>query len=75
LEILKQASTLADKGRAAELAAWEMSAREGVLKRRMESAYGSTPWIEGEAKAGRKSNLERQSIEMDVPSQDVEQDG
>jgi hypothetical protein len=75
LEILKQASTLADKGRAAELAAWEMSAREGVLKRRMESAYGSTPWIESEVKSGRKSNLERQTVEMDVPSQDEGQDG
>jgi hypothetical protein len=64
LECLKQASSLADKSRAAELAAWEMSAREGVLKRKTEMASQGMPWLElkdggDKAKAGRKSNVQR----------------
>ncbi len=65
LELLKQASGLADKARAAELAAWEMSAREGVLKRRSEASNAGMPWIQkldgdDKAKSGRKTNAERQ---------------
>lgn len=64
LEVLKQASGLADKARAAELAAWEMSAREGVLKRRTEASNAGMPWLQtldgnDRAKAGRKTNEER----------------
>ena len=69
LELLKQASGLADKARAAELAAWEMSAREGVLARRTEMANQGMPWIQNadgtdKAKAGRKTNAERQQTAM-----------
>ena len=69
LELLKQASGLADKARAAELAAWEMSAREGVLKRRSEASAAGMPWIQNldgadKAKSGRKTNAERQQRDM-----------
>ena len=65
LELLKQASGLADKARAAELAAWEMSAREGVLKRRTEASDAGVPWLQNldggdKAKSGRKTNAQRQ---------------
>lgn len=77
LELLKQASTLADKARAAELAAWEMSAREGVLKRRTEMANTGMPWLQNvdgtdKAKPGRKTNAERQQAAMlEAPVIDV----
>ena len=70
--LLKQASQLADSARSSELAAWEMSAKEGVLKRRQETAEAGMPWLfskEGEDKfkVGRKTNAQRQAREMDVP--------
>lgn len=43
--LLKQASALADSARQAELAAWEMSAREGLVKRKLDSADSGTPWL------------------------------
>lgn len=69
---LKQAAKLADSARQSELAAWEMSAKEGVLKRRQDAADAGMPWLlrndgEEKAKAGRKTNAERQAREMDVP--------
>jgi hypothetical protein len=69
LECLKQASGLADKARAAELAAWEMSAREGVLARRAEASAAGMPWLqtldgEDKKKAGRKTNAQRQEQAM-----------
>lgn len=69
LELLKQASGLADKARAAELAAWEMSAREGVLKRKSEMANQGMPWLQNvdgtdKAKPGRKTNAQRQEAAM-----------
>ena len=69
LELLKQASGLADKARAAELAAWEMSAREGVLKRRSDAADAGIPWIQNvdgtdKQKSGRKTNAQRQEVAM-----------
>ena len=71
LETLKQASGMADKARAAELAAWEMSAREGVLKRRSEASAAGMPWLQknngdDKTKTGRKTNAERQAREVDV---------
>jgi hypothetical protein len=78
LELLKQASGLADKARAAELAAWEMSAREGVLKRRTEMANAGMPWLANvdgtdKQKPGRKTNAERQQAAMlEAPSVDPE---
>ncbi len=63
--LLKQASQLADSARQSELAAWEMSAKEGVLKRRQDSAEAGMPWLltqsgEEKAKPGRKTNAQRQ---------------
>jgi hypothetical protein len=53
LEILKAASRLADSARANELAAWELSAREGLARKKL-AAFGSgTPWIV-QAKDGSK---------------------
>lgn len=62
--LLKQASQLADSARSSELAAWELSSREGVLKRRQESAEAGMPWLarvdgSDRAKMGRKTNEER----------------
>ncbi len=78
LELLKQASTLADKARAAELAAWEMSAREGVLARRQDMAIAGLPWLQNldgsdKAKGGRKTNVERQAVAMLEANVDVAQ--
>ncbi len=61
---LKQAAQLADSARQSELAAWELSAREGVLKRRQEAMETGMPWlvnVEGveKAKLGRKTNAQR----------------
>ncbi len=75
--LLKQASQLADSARQSELAAWEMSAKEGVLKRRHEAAASGMPWlvpdeaIEAPKRLGRKSNAERQAIERDVPDRPI----
>lgn len=75
LECLKQASSLADKARAAELAAWEMSAREGVLKRRTAMAEQGMPWLQttdgyDKAKPGRKTNAERQlTANLETPTE------
>lgn len=67
--LLKQASQLADSARSSELAAWEMSAREGLLKRKGQAMLEGQPWLltqagEAPAKAGRKTNAERQAREM-----------
>lgn len=75
--LLGQASRLADSARQHELAAWEMSAREGQVKRRLDANNVSLPWMTGSAqtggfggsdigrvnaKAGRKTNVERQLV-------------
>lgn len=69
--MLKQASQLADSARQNELAAYELCAREGTLKRRQATEVAGQPWLmnaDGEkpAKGGRKTNLERQARELDV---------
>ncbi len=68
---LKTAAKLADSARQSELAAWEMSSREGILKRRQEASEAGQPWLmpggEGTAhKTGRKTNAERKAMEADV---------
>ncbi len=72
---LKQASQLADSARQSELAAWEMSAKEGILKRRQDQAEAGMPWLLSDGnqvpKAGRKTNVERRAREMDVPDRPV----
>lgn len=75
LSLLKQAASLADSARQSELAAWEMSAREGAAKRKLEAANAGMPWMQQDtdrAKAGRKTNAERQLAEVNaivVPAQ------
>ncbi len=43
--LLKEASVLADKARQSDLAAWEVCAREGILRRRQEATSGAMPWL------------------------------
>ncbi len=65
LAILSLASKLSDSARQNELSAWEMSAREGVVKRRMDASQAGVPWLtKGEDKParGRKTNQERQAM-------------
>jgi hypothetical protein len=67
--LLKQASQLADSARSSELAAWELSSREGVLKRRGEMAAQGQPWLANmdgsdKQKSGRKTNLQRQEAAL-----------
>lgn len=65
-QTLKDASKLADSARQHELAAYELAAREGTLKRRTAMAAEGMPWMlkdNGDelAKPGRKTNVERQA--------------
>jgi len=61
--LLKQAASLADSARQSELAAWEMSAREGMVKRKLDAQNQGVPWLRDadgdKAKPGRKTNAER----------------
>lgn len=61
--LLKQASSLADSARQAELAAWEMSAREGMVKRKLDASDGGTPWLRKDEPAalpmGRPKKLDK----------------
>ncbi len=65
--MLKQAAQLADSARQSELAAWEMSAREGLSKRRLDAATAGVPWLAiqdgGKTKDGRKTNVERKVLD------------
>lgn len=75
ISLLKQAAQLADSARQSELAAWEMSAREGAAKRKLEAAMAGQPWLQQDtdrARTGRKTNAERQLAEANaivVPAQ------
>lgn len=61
VDIMRKAATMADSARQAELAAWELAAREGTIKRRMDQAGAAAPWVrtEEKGKPGRKTNRER----------------
>jgi len=66
---IKMGSQLADSARSNELAAWELAAREGILKRRQEAASTGTPWLQmdtGKAKPGRKTNEQRAAVVQDA---------
>ncbi len=71
VSLLKTASQLADSSRQSELAAWEMSAKEGVLARRKEASATGMPWMlapgdENQVtKMGRKTNAVRNARELD----------
>ncbi len=61
--MLKQAAQLADSARQSELAAWELSAREGLAKRKRAAMDTGVPWlahVDSGTKLGRKTNAERQ---------------
>lgn len=61
--MLKQAAQLADSARSSELAAWEMSARENLARRKLAAADQGVPWlaqVDGDGKKpGRKTNKQR----------------
>ncbi len=68
-QMLALAAKLGDNARMSELAAWEMSAREGAARRRLEAAKEGLPWLQpdmGTTKAGRKTNAERQQRNVEV---------
>jgi len=44
-ELLQRAAKLSDSGRQHELAAWELAAREGQIKRRDEANRIASPWL------------------------------
>ena len=70
IALLKQAAQLADSARQSELAAWEMSAREGIVHRKLNAAKEQSPWlVQGDPsqtrqKPGRKTNEERHHREL-----------
>lgn len=57
LELLKTASKLSDSARANELAAWELSSRESIARKKLHAIGSGTPWIiqpeDGKKKRGR----------------------
>ncbi len=65
--MLKQAAQLADSARSSELAAWELSAREGLVRRKLDASTQGVPWLAiqdgGLNKRGRKTNEERKAME------------
>lgn len=65
--MLKQAAQLADSARSSELAAWELSAREGLVRRKLDASTQGVPWLAiqdgGKNKSGRKTNEERKARE------------
>lgn len=78
IALLKQAASLGDSARQSELAAWEMSAREGAAKRRLDASNQGMPWLlpasdtEWKKKLGRKTDEQRHQREIDavpLPSQ------
>ncbi len=64
IALLKQAASLGDSARQSELAAWEMSAREGAAKRKLDASKAGLPWLltDQQAKPGRKTNEDRQLL-------------
>lgn len=63
LELLKVASRLADSARANELAAWELSAREGVARRRNATADNGMPWVVSNEELKKKRGRPRKDAE------------
>lgn len=65
VDLMSKAAKMADSARQAELAAWELAAREGMVKKKIDAANISAPWVitDGKAKPGRKTNAERQRID------------
>ena len=79
VNLITMASRMADSARQSELAAWEMSAREGAVKRKLDSAATTMPWLVSDSgkelkKPGRKTNQERADAERqnDAPVLTVE---
>ncbi len=69
-QMLKLASSLSDSSRQNELSAWELCAREAIVRKRNDMNTVSIPWIQSETgaernKPGRKSKL--QLLEENLP--------
>ena len=45
IDLLKKAAQMADSARCNELAAWELAAREGQLRRHQEASHAVAPWL------------------------------
>ncbi len=64
IAMLKYAAQLGDSARQSELAAWEMSAREGLVKRKQSAMDQGVPWLAiqdgGRSQGGRPRNAQRQ---------------
>jgi len=69
ITLLKQAAALGDSARQSELAAWEMSAREGAAKRKLDAGREIAPWLKDETKQkpGRKTNEQRAELALSAP--------
>lgn len=61
VDLMRKAAAMADSARQAELAAWELAAREGMVKKKLDANLVSAPWVvtDGKARPGRKTNAER----------------
>lgn len=66
MDTIRKASALAGDARQAELAAWELCAREGMMKRKLDASGQMAPWLVAatggrpdQARKGRKTNAER----------------
>lgn len=83
---VKIASSLSDSARQNELAAWELCAREAVIRKRNESAHQNLPWLQtgtvespsGQVKRGpgrpRKHALVQANVVVDQPVQEEQSD-
>lgn len=61
VDLMRKAAAMADSARQAELAAWELAAREGMVKKKLDANLVAAPWVitDGKARPGRKTNAER----------------
>lgn len=73
LSLLKTAANLGESARQGELAAWELSAREGLVMRKQAAGSAAAPWMtqeaqeDGKMKSGRKTNAERAERNLVAP--------
>ncbi len=71
-QILQMASRLSDSSRQNELSAWDLAAREGVVRKRNENSNISAPWlvesVTGEVKRGPGRPRRVQLVEENAPS-------
>ena len=72
INLLKQASAMADSARQNELAAWELAAREGLVRKKAAAATQGVEWLNvvdgGQKKPGRKRRGDDDESPIDVPA-------